>query len=71
MTTMKFKTGVFIDINGILIVNPPDSAKITAQDTTLKFLGLKFEDLSDGSVLKKLIMEYGNSIRMLDCNILN
>lgn len=67
---MKFKTGVFIDINGILIVNPPDSAKITAQDTTLKFLGLKFEDLSDGSVLKKLIMEYGNAIRMLDCNIL-
>ena len=67
---MKFKTGVFIDINGILIVNPPDSAKITAQDTTLKFLGLKFEDLSDGSILKKLIMEYGNAIRMLDCNIL-
>ncbi|MDQ3020815.1 MAG: right-handed parallel beta-helix repeat-containing protein [Bacteroidota bacterium] len=69
-STMKFGTGVFIDINGIMIVNPPDSAKITAQDTTLKFLGLKFEDLSDGSVLKKLIMEYGNSLRMLDCNIL-
>ncbi|MEO8208982.1 MAG: right-handed parallel beta-helix repeat-containing protein [bacterium] len=69
-STMKFGTGVFIDINGIMIVNPPDSAKITAQDTTLKFLGLKFEDLSDGSVLKKLIMEYGNSIRMLDCDIL-
>ncbi len=68
--TMKFASGVFIDINGIMIVNPPDSARITAQDTSLKYLGLKFEDLSDGSVLKKLIMEYGNSIRMLDCNIL-
>lgn len=67
---MKFGTGVFIDINGVLIVNPPDSAIITAQDTTLKFFGLKFEDQSDGSMLRKLIMEYGNSIRMLDCNIL-
>ncbi|MBV6479282.1 MAG: hypothetical protein HGGPFJEG_02053 [Ignavibacteria bacterium] len=67
---IKFGTSVFIDIFGVLIVNPPDSAKITAQDTSLKFLGLKFEDQSDGSFLKKLIFEYGNSIRMLDCNIL-
>ncbi|MDZ4712140.1 MAG: right-handed parallel beta-helix repeat-containing protein [bacterium] len=68
--TLKFSTGVFIDIFGIMIVNPTDSVKITAQDTTTKYLGLKFEDLSDGSILKKTIMEYGNSIRMLDCNIL-
>lgn len=68
--TLRFSTLVFIDINGIMIVNPPDSVKITAQDTSLKYLGLKFEDLSDGSVLKKMIMEYGNSIRMLDCDIL-
>lgn len=68
--TMKFGTSVFIDIFGIMIVNAPDSAIITAQDTTLKFLGLKFEDPSDGSVLKRLIFEYGNSIRMLDCSIL-
>lgn len=67
---LKFGTSVFVDIYGVLIVNPPDSAKITAQDTSLKFLGLKFEDQSDGSVLKNLIFEYGNSIRMLDCNIL-
>ena len=67
---IKFASSAFIDINGVLIVNPPDSAKITAQDTALKFLGLKFEDLSDGSVLKRLIFEYGNAVRMLDCNIL-
>jgi len=69
-SVLKFGTSVFIDIFGVLIVNPPDSVTITAQDTVTKFLGLKFEDLSDGSVLKKLIFEYGNSIRMLDCNIL-
>lgn len=69
-STMKFATGVFVDIFGVMMVNPPDSAMITAQDTTTKFLGLKFEDQSDGSYLKNLIFEYGNSIRMLDCNIL-
>ncbi len=68
--TMKFATSVFVDIFGVFIVNAPDSARITAQDTTTKFLGLKFEDQSDGSYLKNLIFEYGNSIRMLDCNIL-
>jgi len=69
-STMKFNTAVFIDIFGVLIIDPADSVLITAQDTTLKYLGLKFEDLSDGSMLRKVIMEYGNSIRMLDCNIL-
>ncbi len=68
--TLKFAAGVFVDINGVLRVNPPDSVKITAQDTTLKFLGLKFEDLSDGSLLKKTIFEYGCAIRMLDCDII-
>ncbi|HMS34069.1 MAG TPA: right-handed parallel beta-helix repeat-containing protein [Ignavibacteria bacterium] len=68
--TMKLAQGVFVDIFGVLIINPPDSVLITAQDTTLKYLGLKFEDLSDGSLLKKVIMEYGNSIRMLDCSFL-
>ena len=69
-STMKFSTAVFIDIFGILIIDPADSVLITAQDTTLKYLGLKFEDFSDGSMLRKVIMEYGNSIRMIDCNIL-
>lgn len=69
-STIKFAQGVFIDIFGVLRISPPDSVKITAADTTLKFLGLKFEDLSDGSFLKKTIFEYGNAIRMLDCDIL-
>lgn len=69
-STMKFNTAVFIDIFGVLIIDPADSVLITAQDTSLKYLGLKFEDLSDGSMLRKVIMEYGNSIRMIDCDIL-
>ncbi len=68
--TLKFAQGVFIDIFGVLKISPPDSVKITAADTSLKFLGLKFEDGADGSFIKKTIFEYGNAIRMLDCDIL-
>jgi hypothetical protein len=66
---IKFGTGVMMDINGVFIVNPPDSAKITAQDTTTKFLGLRI-DSSNATSIRKLIFEYGNAIRILDCNIL-
>jgi hypothetical protein len=69
-TTLKFAQGVFIDIFGVLRIAPPDSVKITAADTSLKYLGLKFEDQADGSYMKKTIFEYGNAIRMLDCDIL-
>ncbi len=67
---LKFGSMVFIDIFGTLIINPNDSAKITALDTTQKFLGLKFEEFSDASILKNMIFEYGNGIRLLDCDML-
>ncbi|MBS1518484.1 MAG: T9SS type A sorting domain-containing protein [Bacteroidetes bacterium] len=67
---LRFGTSVFMDFFGVMIIDPTDSVKITAQDTVTKFLGLKFEDQSDGSRLRKLIFEYGNSIRMLDCDLL-
>lgn len=69
-SVLKFGPSVFIDIFGTLIINPQDSVKITAQDTTLKFLGLKFEEFSDASMLRKTIFEYGNGIRLLDCDML-
>jgi parallel beta-helix repeat protein len=67
---MKLSSQVFIDIFGVLIVDPPTTGIITAIDTSQKFLGLKFEDQSDGSMMRKTIFEYGNGIRMLDCNVL-
>ncbi len=67
---MKLASQAFIDIFGVLIIDPSSSGTITAIDTAQKFLGLKFEDQSDGSILKKTTFEYGNGIRMLDCNIL-
>ncbi|MBX7042567.1 MAG: right-handed parallel beta-helix repeat-containing protein [Ignavibacteria bacterium] len=67
--TLQMRQQTFIDIFGVLITDPPVQGVITAADTALKFLGLKFEDQSDGSYMKKTVFEYGNGIRMLDCNI--
>lgn len=67
---MKMGPQVFIDVFGVMIIDPPNTGLITAADTLQKFLGLKFEDQSDGSRMLKTIFEHGNGIRMLDCNIL-
>ena len=67
---MKLASQVFIDVFGVLIIDPASAGTITAIDTSQKFLGLKYEDQSDGSILRKTTFEYGNGIRMLDCNIL-
>jgi hypothetical protein len=68
--TIKLAQNVLINSFGILKITPPDSVKFTAQDTVQKFLGLIFQENSDASILKKVIFEYGNAIRLLDCDIL-
>ena len=67
--TFRFAGLTYIDVFGVMKVTPPDSFKITAIDTNQKFYGLKFNEFSDPSILSKVIMEYGNSIRLLDCDM--
>jgi hypothetical protein len=60
--------GVF-NVFGTLIINPPDSVKITSADTMQRFYEMRLDDLSDASVMKKMIFEYSfNGIRLLDTN---
>jgi parallel beta-helix repeat protein len=60
--------GVF-NVYGTLIINPPDSVKITAADTTQRFFEMRLDDLSDASIMKKMIFEYSfNGIRLFDTN---
>lgn len=68
--TIKLGNLTFLNIYGTLLVNPPDSVKFTAIDTSQKHIGIKLDSLADASILRKMIFEYGNSIRMLDCSIL-
>ncbi|MGB9696871.1 MAG: T9SS type A sorting domain-containing protein [Ignavibacteria bacterium] len=69
-TTIKMALKGFINVYGTFIINPPDSVKVTAIDTTQKFIGFKLDSLSDASVFKRLIMEYGNSIYLMYCDML-
>lgn len=68
--TIKMAFKGFINVYGTFIINPPDSVKITAIDTTQKFIGFKMDSLSDASIFKRLIMEYGNSIYLMYSDML-
>jgi len=68
--TIKMGNLSILYVFGTLLINPTDSAKITAADTNFKHIGIKLDSTSNASVIKKLIFEYGNSIHMLNCNLL-
>lgn len=66
-STVKLLYNVVFSTLGTLIINPPDSVKFTSADTTQKFYELRLDDLSDASILKKMIFEYSfNGLRLLD-----
>jgi|WetSurMetagenome_2_1015567.scaffolds.fasta_scaffold87580_2 hypothetical protein len=68
--TIKMGNLSYIYIYGTLLINPPDSVKITAADTNYKHIGIRLDSLADASVFKRLIFEYGNSIYAFNCNML-
>ena len=68
-STVKLAYNIVFNTLGTLIINPPDSVKFTSADTTQKFNELRLDDLSDASILRKLIFEYSfNGLRILDSN---
>jgi parallel beta-helix repeat protein len=70
-STVKLAFNVVFNTLGTLIVNPPDSIKITSIDTTQKFYELRLDDLSDASILRKMVFEYSmNGLRLLNTNSL-
>ncbi len=65
--TVKFPSLGYLYMKGTLLINPPDSVKFTAADTTLYYKGITL-DSSYASSLKKLIFEYANCINLMDCS---
>ncbi len=64
--TVKFSTGSMFDVNGVLIINPPNNVTFTAIQTEQGYWGVRL-DSSDASYLKKLTMEYALNLRITDC----
>ncbi len=68
--TVKFGPTFLFTVFGTLIIDPPDSVKFTAADSTAKYMGIRLDSLSDASVMRNLIFEYGNSIYFFNSNAL-
>ncbi|GAB3579246.1 T9SS type A sorting domain-containing protein [Hymenobacter daeguensis] len=68
--TLRLAAAALVTVDGVLLVNPRDSVKITAQASTAPFSGLTFSATSQGSRLRKTIVEYGGGIRVLDNDLL-
>ncbi|MDP4116439.1 MAG: T9SS type A sorting domain-containing protein [Bacteroidota bacterium] len=66
--TVKFALNTFLIARGTLIINPPTGVKFTAQDITTGFYGVRV-DTSSTTLLRKLTLEYGVSLRISDCSI--
>lgn len=64
---VKFAANTYLDVNGVLIINPPTNVTFTAQNTANRFLGMRI-DSSNGTRINKLIFEYANSLRLFDCS---
>lgn len=66
--TVKFAVGTYLDVNGTLLIDPPNNVTFTAVDQASGFLGMRI-DSSNSTHLRKLTFEYAVSLRMADCNI--
>ncbi|MBF9224150.1 T9SS type A sorting domain-containing protein [Hymenobacter ruricola] len=67
---LRVAAAALVTVDGVLLVNPRDSVKITAQASAAPFKGLTFSATSQGSRLRKTIVEYGGGIRILDNDLL-
>ncbi|HEX2627618.1 MAG TPA: hypothetical protein VHM26_01355, partial [Chitinophagaceae bacterium] len=63
---VKFATNSYLDVNGVLLINPPTGVTFTAQNTTNRYLGMRL-DSTDGTRINKLTFEYASSLRIADC----
>src|SRR5690606_19439612 len=71
---IKVGAGYRITVKGRLLINPPDSVKITAINPAAKFHTVRFETATGGvsrhSIIRKTIVEHSSGIRVLDAGLL-
>ena len=66
---VKYAPLTYLDVNGVLLINPPNNVTFTAINTETGFNGMRI-DSSNATRLKKLTFEYAVSLRIADCNII-
>ena len=68
--TVKTAAGKRINIHGAIIVDPPDAVYFTAINPTTPFLGFRFDNASDTSLIRNTVIEYAGGIQLLDTDML-
>ncbi|MBK8710611.1 MAG: T9SS type A sorting domain-containing protein [Niastella sp.] len=66
--TVKFAGATYIYVLGTLLINPPNQVLFTAQNINNRYMGIWIDNNSSSSI-KKLTLEYANSLRLSDCSI--
>ncbi|MCB2409934.1 T9SS type A sorting domain-containing protein [Hymenobacter lucidus] len=56
-------------VDGVLLINPRDSVKITAVNPAAPFHSISFSGTSTGSELRKTVVEYGGGIKAVDVSL--
>ncbi len=67
--TIRVGAGLLLTIKGTLIINPPDSVKITSVTGSGNFHTLKFDGSTRVSKLTKTIVERSSGIRVLNASL--
>ena len=62
---VKYNANMYLDVNGVLLITPPNGVLFTASNSTQGFLGVRI-DSSTNNVIDKLTFEYAVSFRMSD-----
>lgn len=64
---VKYNANMYLDVNGVLLITPPNGVLFTAVSNTDGFSGVRV-DSSSSSVIDKLTFEYAVSFRLTDCS---
>ncbi len=66
--TVRFSSGIQIDVLGLMYCNPPQKAVFRANDSTSHFKGFRFEG-SNGSLLNNASIEFAGGNKIIGSNM--
>ncbi|GAB2956204.1 hypothetical protein GCM10027048_22670 [Hymenobacter coalescens] len=67
--TIRVAALAMVNIDGTLLINPPDSVKFTAQNTAAPWHTMWFSSTAGGSRLRRTVVEYGVGLRVIGADI--
>ncbi|MCB2379402.1 T9SS type A sorting domain-containing protein [Hymenobacter sp. BT635] len=67
--TIRMASLALLYVDGVLLIHPRDSVKITAVTPTAPFHSISFSGTSGGSELHKTVVEYGGGIKAVDVSL--